>query len=281
MRSLNHYVVKGDDSHVEGSVLILHGILGSAKNWRGFCRRFAKVQSGWHFILPDLRHHGESSGFDGPNTVQACVDDLLSLCRAEGFEPKVIIGHSFGGKVALELAAQATWSVESVWALDTPPGLRGAGARGPGSEVGHVISTLGKIEVPSPSRERIDEALERAGFSTAMRGWMTTNLRRSDGGFVWCFELSAIEELIDDYFALDLWPKLRGWKSKARVNLLAAERGGRWSANDRTQAMVGHRAGTLAYHVLAGAGHWVHVDAPDELQGLLGADLEQVARKMA
>ena len=110
---------------------------------------------------------------------------------------------------------------------------------------------------------------------------MTTNLRRTDAGLEWCFDLDAVEALIDDYFALDLWPMLRAWPHEADLHLLAAGRGGRWNANDRTQARVADAAGVLSYHVLQESGHWVHVDAPDALQRLLAGDLERVERKMA
>jgi esterase len=261
--------------------MILHGILGSGKNWRGFCRRLAKVAPEWRFVLPDLRHHGESRGMTGPNTVQACVDDLTTLCAERGWEPSVVIGHSFGGKVALCLANQAAWQVRSVWALDTSPSLRGAGARGPGSEVGHVLAALRGVPMPAPTRDVVNTALGEAGFSAAMRGWMTTNLRAVDGGVSWRFHLPSVEALIEDYFALDLWPTLRRWGSGADIHLLAAGRGGRWTALDRTQARAVAATGGLRYHTLADSGHWVHVDAPEALQTLLATDLEDVAGKMA
>jgi esterase len=278
---LNHRVVSGASASPARTALILHGILGSGKNWHGFCRRLVKRLPGWNVVLPDLRHHGESRGLAGPNTVQACVDDLVALCAHNRWEPSVVIGHSFGGKVALCLADQAAWGVASVWALDTSPSLRGAGARGPGSEVGHVLSTLQGIPMPAPSRGAVDAALQEAGCSPAMRGWMTTNLRHVPGGVAWRFDLSSVGSLIEDYFALDLWPMLRRWPGAADVHLLAAGRGGRWTALDKTQARATAAAGRLQYHVLPTSGHWVHVDAPEALQNLLVEDLEHVAGKMA
>ncbi|MGB0589472.1 MAG: alpha/beta fold hydrolase [Myxococcota bacterium] len=273
--------MSGDTSSPARTVLILHGILGSGKNWHGFSRRLVKRMPGWQVVLPDLRHHGESRGFTGPHTVQACVEDLNVLCRRLDVAPAVVIGHSFGGKVALRFVEQAAWDVASVWALDTSPSLRGAGARGPGSEVGHVLSTLQGIPMPSPSRAAVEATLEAAGFSAAMRGWMTTNLRAVEGGVAWRFDLSAVDALIEDYFAIDLWPTLRRWPRASAVHLLSAGRGGRWTALDKTQARAIGAAGGLHYHVLADSGHWVHVDAPAALQDLFVDDLAQLARKMA
>ena len=192
-----------------------------------------------------------------------------------------VVGHSFGGKVALRFAARVDSGVSSVWALDTPPSRRGAGARGPGSEVGQVLSTLRSISIPAASRDVVTTALEAAGFSPSMTGWMATNLRATDGVFGWHFDLDGAEALIEDYFQLDLWPTLRAWPGEGTVNLLAAGHGGRWTAMDRTLARAALVASKLRYHTLPNSGHWVHVDAPEELAGLLAADLFENEGKMA
>ena len=280
-QKLNHRVVAGADPVPGQIALILHGILGSGKNWHGFTRRLLKRLPGWTVVLPDLRGHGESHGMQGPPTVASCVDDLIDLCEGFEWQPAVVIGHSFGGKVALCFAERAAWELQSVWALDTSPSLRGAGARGPGSVVGHVLSTLQSISMPAVSRASVEGELELAGFSQAMRGWMTTNLRSTSDGVQWRFDLQAVEALIEDYFALDLWPTLRRWPRGSKVHLLSAGRGGRWTALDKTQARTLMATGGLDYHVLPDSGHWVHVDAPDALQELFAADLEAVAGKMA
>ena len=56
----------------------------------------------WRAVLVDLRMHGASQDFSPPHTLAACVADLRALENSIGpFHG--VIGHSFGGKVALEL----------------------------------------------------------------------------------------------------------------------------------------------------------------------------------
>ena len=85
----------------------LHGILGSGANWRTFARRFVEAKPTWRAVLVDLRKHGASQDFPAPHTLVACADDLRALEKSIGrFDG--VLGHSFGGKVALELVAHAS-----------------------------------------------------------------------------------------------------------------------------------------------------------------------------
>jgi len=144
-----------------------------------------------------------------------------------------------------------------------------------------VLATLEAIPTPVATREEVHQGLLEAGFSPALGAWMTTNLRATDDGFVWRFDLEAVEALITDYFDLDLWPAIRAWPSHTHLNLLAAGQGGRWTSLDRTLAKAAAASGGVRFFTLPESGHWVHVDAPDALAGLLVADLAEIESKMA
>ncbi len=86
---------------------------------------------------------------------------------------------------------------------------------------------------------------------------MTTNLRPTEGGFVWRFDLDAVVEMLEDYGRQDLRPVVRA--APMEVRLLRAGRSDRWAPEDAA----------LATDVLPDAGHWVHVDDPAGLAELL------------
>ena len=96
--------ISSPGSEPSACAYVLHGILGSAKNWRTFGRRLAARFPSWRIVLVDLRHHGDSPHLPPPNTLAACAADLERLSAAREERPSVVIGHSFGGKVALEWA---------------------------------------------------------------------------------------------------------------------------------------------------------------------------------
>ena len=114
---------------------ILHGILGSGRNWRSFARALAKSRPDWGFVLPDLRNHGATGPLPGPHTLSACVADLDGLPA-----PDWVAGHSFGGKVALAWAAERGLDsdVRDVWVLDSIP----SAASSVDSDVLHVLSVV-------------------------------------------------------------------------------------------------------------------------------------------
>ena len=105
---LAHEVLGAAPSAAAPTMVVLHGILGSGQNFRTLGRRFARENPGSSVVLVDLRGHGESPAPPGAQTLPGCAADVAGLLRHLGVEaPEVVVGHSFGGKVALSMYAQA------------------------------------------------------------------------------------------------------------------------------------------------------------------------------
>lgn len=259
-------------SEARADLWFLHGILGSRRNWRTFARSVVDARPGWRAVLVDLRGHGDSHPADPPHTVARCVDDLVELVGLRGV-PRAVVGHSFGGKVALGLSARGVDGLARVWSLDASPGpvprIRGEGTH----EVARVVRALERMRLPLPSRESVRDALLADGFSTAIAQWMTTNVERTEeGGFRWRFDLDVVRGLLHDYAGVDAWPWVEAAGDVPR--LLRAGLGDRWEGLDRERFDRMEASGRAV--VLEGAGHWVHADRPEALAALLVADLERL-----
>jgi esterase len=100
-RILNHSRVTAPDSTPERWLLVLHGIYGTGRNWGTIAKRLAEERPGWGVLLVDLRLHGGSTGFEPPHTLGAAADDVDRLVEHLDFHAAAVMGHSFGGKVAL------------------------------------------------------------------------------------------------------------------------------------------------------------------------------------
>lgn len=93
------------------TVVCLHGVMAHGARFRKLAEE--RLAERFHVLAPDLRGHGRS-GWDEPWTLEAHVDDLLETVGG----PAAWIGHSFGGRLALELAARRPELVERAALLD-------------------------------------------------------------------------------------------------------------------------------------------------------------------
>ncbi|MCA9683535.1 MAG: alpha/beta hydrolase [Myxococcales bacterium] len=258
-------------------MLFLHGILGRRANWRSLARRWLERRPGWGAVLVDLREHGESQGFSGPQTVAAAAADLLPLVATveaeEGGRVAGVLGHSFGGKVAIAGAAalrSADRALEELWVLDAPPGPRDDPREGLTTEVFAVLRRLGS---DYRSRVAFTEAVVAAGLSKPLAQWLATSAAEVPAGSgSWRFglDLDKLQELIDDFSRVDLWPALEAEiAGGTAVGLILGGRSQAVSGADRVRAEALAGQGTLALSVIAAAGHWLHTDAPAEILEIL------------
>jgi lipase len=80
-------------------VVCLHGITSHGRHFA----KLAKALPGFHVLAPDLLGHG-SSPYEPPWSIEAHLDAIVETL---GEEPAILVGHSFGVRLALELAARA------------------------------------------------------------------------------------------------------------------------------------------------------------------------------
>jgi pimeloyl-ACP methyl ester carboxylesterase len=271
-----HYRTVGP-SEAPKLAFVLHGALGSGQNFSRFCQKLAERRPDYRQVLVDLRHHGQSRGADGPDTLAACAADLSALAEQLGSEPGVLIGHSFGGKVSIEYARQSAErgtasALEQVWVLDAVPGAQPDGEQN--SEVSQVMAAVRAVPMPAQSRRDVVQHLvTNAGLSSGLAEWMATNLKRDGQGYSWMFELDGIEALMRDYFRVDLWSFLAQPRSRPEFQLVVAERSDRWTPELRARGRALPEAARVHYHELPNSGHWVHVDNPTVLIEWMAARL--------
>jgi lipase len=85
------------------AVVCLHGVFGHGRRFRKLAEE--RLASRFRVIAPDLRGHGRSE-WEPPWTLEAHLDDLFETLRRLGVEPKLWLGHSFGGRLVIEATAR-------------------------------------------------------------------------------------------------------------------------------------------------------------------------------
>jgi pimeloyl-ACP methyl ester carboxylesterase len=257
----------------------LHGIFGAGGNLRGIAKAWLEGDAarfgprGFAAVLVDLRKHGRSQDFAPPHTVLAAAEDIVVHAQRSRQPVSRVVGHSFGGKVALALVDLLQGDLERACILDSMPGDR---VDRHGSETTmRVFSLLRALPATFARREVMIDALVSQGLSRDLSSWLAMNLvpAHAPGGgdpheLRMRLELDAIEALLNDYFVQDYWHVLERPQGRVSFDLVIGGASTVFDQGDLTRAkrIAGPRTRVT---ILPGASHYVHVDAPAEIVRLL------------
>lgn len=251
------------------SIWVLHGIFGSRRNWWSFARRFVAAAPDWHFVLVDLREHGASRGAPGPHNLDACAADLAALARELGDGPQALIGHSFGGKVAMRTAERLRPGLDMVWLMDCALGPGPSAAVRASAGPGLMLRVLRELPESFASRGAVGTLLQQRGIPEHVARWMATSLQRAGDAWRWSFDFDSAQALLDSYWDFDGWPLLEAAGTGIRWHTVTGGQSPAHSPEDRARLKLLHERKLLVSHELADAGHWVQSDAPEELLALM------------
>lgn len=260
---LTYDVVRATNRDPAAWLFVLHGIFGAGRNWGSVARRLVHRRPDWGVLLVDLRQHGGSQGFSPPHTLAAAAADLRDLAAVSQRSPRAILGHSFGGKVALTFAAHPPANLAQVWVVDaSPDGGRPAGS------AWRMLEVVRSLPASFPNRAVLVTMLQEAGFTGTVARWMATNLADEGGAYRWRFDLSAVEALLRDYFSTDLWPVVEEAPASIEVHFVKADDSSVLgpAALERLQRQT--VTGRVFLHQLRG-GHWLNADNPEGMLDLL------------
>lgn len=166
-------------------MVILHGLLGSSRNWQTAGRELTDM---YHVLALDLRNHGGSPHHD-EMTYAAMACDVIAWLDAQGLARVTLLGHSMGGKVAMLLACRQPERVARLIVVDIAPKDY--------FWVAHraEFAAMNELDLTSlQSRAEAELRFEARVDDWAMRKFIATNLERTpDGnGWRWVIHLPAV-----------------------------------------------------------------------------------------
>jgi pimeloyl-ACP methyl ester carboxylesterase len=208
----------------------------------------------------DLRGHGNSRrGLTGEHTFENCAKDVLETMEGKA---SIIMGHSFGGRVALECAVQQ--ESQSTWILDSVPGQTHESVE----RVLRVLQEMGELKHQYDNRSQIRESLqEQHGLEASIAQWLTSGVSKDeDGDLMWGFDMDVINALMpqfatQDYFGMLEFLVLSEETPAHNVHLVRGGKNEGWSVEILSQLdKIARRSDRFHLHVSPHAGHWIHVD---------------------
>jgi len=230
-------------------LVLLHGLFGSGDNWFGVAPKLAEK---FNVFAPDLRNHGHSphhAEMDYP----LMAADVEKFFAAQKIESAHVIGHSMGGKVAMQFALDFPARVKKLVVVDMAPRVY---ARAHDK----IFASLLALDLASfQTRQQIEDALAPEIPSLNLRRFLLKNLGRDEHGkFVWKMNLRGVAE---NYSRLGEVLSAENQFDKPALFI----RGGKSdyiSAADELEIRRQFPAAQI--QTIAVANHWVHADAPEE-----------------
>jgi esterase len=237
-------------------VVVLHGLFGSSRNWRGVARALSAEH---RVICVDLRNHGRSPWTDSMSYAEMAAD-VRALIDSEGLERPVVIGHSMGGKTAMTLALENPESVGRLIVIDIAP-VSYADRLTPYVEAMQSINPRTTVDRAEAMRQMSTKIPDAAAV-----GFLLQNLTVRDDHFDWRLNLPAIGAAVPALCAFPPELVLRRFDGPAL--LIAGSMSDYVSPNDR--AAFAELFPQAQFTQIDGAGHWVHADRPAEFVAALG-----------
>ncbi len=234
-------------------LIILHGLFGSSDNWFSLSKVFSEQ---FTVYTIDQRNHGQSPQSDDFN-YRLLTEDMEQFLTEHSIENPIIIGHSMGGKTAMNLAIKRPELVSDLIVVDIVPKYY---------PVHHaqILAGLKSISLPNlHSRNEADSLLANYVPEADVRQFLLKNLTRDNkGNFEWRINLPAIDNHIEE---MGEGLQYSGTFSKPTLFIKGA-RSSYFKEGDDTlirQLFPSAKIETLD------TGHWVQAEKPQEFVSIV------------
>lgn len=241
---LLHSIILGEGK----PVLVLHGFLGMLDNWKTIGKQLA--DDGFQAHLIDQRNHGNSFHSDEFN-YDLLAEDVYRYCTHYQLTNVTVIGHSMGGKTAMNLAMEHPGLVEKLVVVDIAPKTYPP-------HHADVLAGLLSLDLENlQSRQEADDQLKKYIPDFGVRQFLLKNLyRETSGKFgLKCNlkVLSQAEHLIGETFPQDT-------KFEKPVLFLKGQNSSYIEENDRVA--IEKYFPKASIFEIPNAGHWLHAENP-------------------
>jgi len=235
------------------AVILLHGLFGSLSNLAGVAKA---LSDNFCVYQLDLRNHGASPHDDNMN-YPAMASDIVEFMDDHSIEHAHILGHSMGGKIAMQVALNHPERLQKLIVADIAP-VTYAQHDNPALDGLKALS-----QTPLESRRQADEILSQYISEPPVRAFLLKNLYRQESGF---YKLRLnLQAVLNHYQSVR--ETLTGEPFCGPTLFL--------KGSDSAYIQQKHKETILSLFpntkikIISGTGHWLHSEKPDTFNRLV------------
>lgn len=254
---LNTLIHRAESPSDAPSLLIAHGLFGSARNWGVIARRLATTR---RVIAVDMRNHGESPWTDS-HRYPDMAEDLAEVIAAQGGLADVM-GHSMGGKAAMVLALTRPDLVRRLVVADIAP------VAYTHDQTRNVDAMRGLDLTALATRGDADRRLAEVLPDAGLRAFFLQSLDLRADPPRWRLNLDLLAAEMAHIIG---WPGTEG-RFDGRALFLTGETSDYVRPEHR--ATIQRLFPAARFAELKGAGHWLHAEKPRAFEDTVRAFLD-------
>ncbi len=239
------------------TLVIAHGLYGSARNWGVIARRLADRRE---VVAVDMRNHGDSPRFPVQGYPEM-AGDLAEVIESLG-PPVDLMGHSMGGKAAMQLALTRPELIRRLVVADIAPVAYGHDQ----SQHARAMTALDLSRIRT--RAEADAALAESVDDPALRAFFLQSLDLRQHPPRWKLNLAVLEAEMPKIIG---WPGTEGPFSNPVLFLTGADSHYVRPEHRDTIRTLFPKA---RFAKIPEAGHWLHAEKPREFEETVRVFLE-------
>lgn len=231
-------------------LVMLHGLFGSLENLGAIARL---LQDRFTLYQIDLRNHGRSPHANSMGFAEM-ADDVAAVMEREGLASTHVLGHSLGGKVAMQMALDHPQRVKGLVVLDIAPVSYPPGH----NEILHALNEIDPAGYTT--RAELDTRLQQYVDEPGVRQFILKNLNRDQQGrFYWRLNVPAISHWYDDLRAAIGDGLIR----EAPTLFVRGEKSRYIQLRNHKEILQKFPHADIV--TIDGASHWLHAEKPKEV----------------
>lgn len=246
-----NYIEFGIENKNKQSLVVLHGLFGSSRNWQSISKQLARSH---HVITVDLRNHGKSFHSETMDYFNM-AEDISNLIKELKLENPILVGHSMGGKVVMTIALKKLVEIKKLIVLDIAP-----------FNYTHnfdvVMQAMTSLDISTlETRSEADTHMQQYINNPDLRLFLLHNLRAVEGQYRWQINLESLGNNMENILGFPF--ELEGMNSALNSLFLAG--------SDSNYVEEQHHAYIYEYfpnakiEYIDDASHWLHAEQPHKV----------------